>query len=185
MVLRPAKSLLVAVFSVFCLISSAQEQEHPDGHIETEDHENIKKQETEKFNANEVIFGHVLDAHQFHFFSYKGSDGEQHHVGISLPVILYSPQKGLSAFSSGKFHHGEHEHNGYRLVTDHYKESLKEQGYSQDQLKGLYNETIIAVDENSLPSKDIKVYDFSLTRNVVQMILALALLVWILITVAR
>ena len=185
MVLRRAKSLLVAVFSVFCLISSAQEKEHPDQHLETKDHQNIEKGATEKFNANEVIFGHVLDAHQFHFFSYKGGDGEQHHVGISLPVILYSPQKGFSIFSSGKFHHGEHEHNGYRLVTDHYKEQLKEQGYTAAQLKGLYNETIVAVDENGLPSKDIKVYDFSLTRNVVQMILALALLVWILIAVAK
>ena len=111
MVLRRAKSLLVAVFSVFCLISSAQEKEHPDQHLETKDHQNIEKGATEKFNANEVIFGHVLDAHQFHFFSYKGGDGEQHHVGISLPVILYSPQKGFSVFSSGKFHHGEQHEN--------------------------------------------------------------------------
>src|SRR5215217_6487958 len=98
MVLRRAKSLLVAVFSVFCLISSAQEKGGADRHIETEDNENIKKESSEKFNANEVIFGHVLDAHQFHFFSYKGSDEKQHHVGIFLPVILYSPQKGFSVF---------------------------------------------------------------------------------------
>ena len=176
---------MVAAFSLFCLISSAQEKDHPDQHIETKDHENIEKGETGKFNANEVIFGHVLDAHQFHFFSYKGSDGEQHHVGISLPVILYSPQKGFSVFSSGKFHHGEHEYNGYQLVTDHYKELLEKNGYSEEQLKGLRNETIIAVDENGMPSSDIKVYDFSLTRNVVQMILSLALLVWLLVSVAR
>ena len=176
---------MVAAFSLFCLISSAQEKDHPDQHIETKDHENIEKGETGKFNANEVIFGHVLDAHQFHFFSYKGSDGEQHHVGISLPVILYSPQKGFSVFSSGKFHHGEHEYNGYQLVTDHYKELLEKNGYSEEQLKGLRNETIIAVDENGMPSGDIKVYDFSLTRNVVQMILSLALLVWLLVSVAR
>ena len=185
MVFRRAKSLLVAAFSLFCLISSAQEKDHPDQHIETKDHENIEKGETGKFNANEVIFGHVLDAHQFHFFSYKGSDGEEHHATIPLPVILYSPQKGFSVFSSGKFHHGEHEYNGYQLVTDHYKEQLAANGYTKEQLKGMQNETIIAVDENGLPSNDIKVYDFSLTRNVVQMILSLALLVWLLVSVAR
>ena len=185
MVFIRAKSLLVAAFSLFCIISSAQEKDNADKHVKTEDKEHMDKETTKKFNANEVIFGHVLDAHQFHFFSYKGSDGEEHHATIPLPVILYSPQKGFSVFSSGQFHHGEHEYNGYRLVTDHYKEQLAENGYTKAQLKGFQNENIIAVDENGLPSPDIKVYDFSLTRNVVQMILALALLVWLLVSVAR
>ena len=176
---------MVAVFSLFCLISSAQEHDDADKHIKTEDAENLDKEGSNKFNANEVIFGHVLDAHQFHFLSYKGSDGKEHHVGISLPVILYSPQKGFSVFSSGKFHHGEEEYNGYRLITDHYKEQLAEQGYTKEQLKGLRNENIIAVDENGLPADEIKVYDFSLTRNVVQMILALIILVWILLAIAK
>lgn len=185
MVFIRAKSLLVAAFSLFCIISSAQEKDNADKHVKTEDKEHMDKETTKKFNANEVIFGHVLDAHQFHFFSYKGSDGEEHHATIPLPVILYSPQKGFSVFSSGQFHHGEHEYNGYRLVTDHYKEQLAENGYTKAQLKSFQNENIIAVDENGLPSPDIKVYDFSLTRNVVQMILALALLVWLLVSVAR
>jgi F-type H+-transporting ATPase subunit a len=183
--LRRAKSLLVAAFSLFCLVSSAQEKEDGKGHINTEDKERMDKETTKKFDANEVIFGHVLDAHQFHFLSYKGSDGEEHHVTIPLPVILYSPQKGFSAFSSGKFHHGEEEHNGYRLVTQHYKEQLAQQGFSEKDLKTYRNESIIAVDENGLPSQDISVYDFSLTRNVVQMIISLSLLVWLLVSVAK
>src|SRR5215210_8727696 len=124
MILRRAKCLLVAAFSLFSLLSSAQEKADPDEHIVTEDEKHMNKETTKKFDANEVIFGHVLDAHQFHFFSYKGSDGEEHHATIPLPVILYSPQKGLSVFSSSKFHHGEEEYNGYRVVTDHYKERL-------------------------------------------------------------
>jgi F-type H+-transporting ATPase subunit a len=185
MMLRRAKSLLVAAFSLFCLISSAQEKEGAKGHIDTEDKERMDKETTKKFDANEVIFGHVLDAHQFHFLSYKGGDGEEHHVTIPLPVILYSPQKGFSAFSSGKFHHGEEEHNGYRLVTQHYKEQLAQQGFSEKDLKTYRNESIVAVDENGLPSQDIKVYDLSLTRNVVQMIISLSLLVWLLVSVAK
>jgi F-type H+-transporting ATPase subunit a len=185
MMLRRAKSLLVAAFSLFCLISSAQEKEGTKGHINTEDKERMDKETTKKFDANEVIFGHVLDAHQFHFLSYKGGDGEEHHVTIPLPVILYSPQKGFSAFSSGKFHHGEEEHNGYRLVTQHYKEQLAQQGFSEKDLKTYRNESIVAVDENGLPSQDIKVYDLSLTRNVVQMIISLSLLVWLLVSVAK
>lgn len=144
------RSLLVAGLSLIMALSytnvSAQEK---------------KEEKTEKkssFDANEIIFGHVLDAHQFHFMSYKGSDGEEHHVTIPLPVILYSPQKGLSMFMSSRFHHGEEEYDGYRLDE-----------------KG----KVIPVD----PS--VKVYDISLTRNVVQMMLALILLIVIMTGVAR
>ena len=52
----------------------------------------------EGFDANEVIFNHILDANEFHFFNYKGSDGKEHHVSIPLPVILYAPGKGLVCF---------------------------------------------------------------------------------------
>jgi F-type H+-transporting ATPase subunit a len=185
MIGKGVKCLLVAVFSLFILNSSAQEKGHGDREIETQSEENEHKEATKKFDANEVIFGHVLDAHQFHFFSYTGSDGQHHHVGIPLPVILYSPQKGFSAFSAGKFHHGKEVHKGYQLVTPEYKESLLVGGYSEEQVKGFRNESIIAVDEKGRPLEGVTVYDFSLTRNVVQMILALALLVWLMLSVAK
>ena len=66
-------------------------------------------EEDQIFDANEVIFEHVLDAHEFHFLSYKDDEGVEHHATIPLPVILYSPQKGLSVFMSSAFHHGEHD----------------------------------------------------------------------------
>jgi F-type H+-transporting ATPase subunit a len=183
------KCLLIAAFSLFYVTFSisafAQEKQHGTGHIETESKEQMDKEDDSKFNASEVIFGHVLDAHQFHFFSYKGSDGQEHHATIPLPVILYSPQKGFSSFSSARFHHGEEEYNGYRLVTQEYKEHLAHKGVSEEELKGLLNENIIAVNEAGLPDKGVKVYDLSLTRNVVQMFIALALLVLILFSVTK
>jgi F-type H+-transporting ATPase subunit a len=138
-----------------------------------------------KFDANEVIFGHVMDAHQFHFFSYKGSDGEQHHATLPLPVILYEPGRGFSFFSSAKFHHGEEPYNGYRIITAHYKEQLKEEGMSKDEIRLLSDEQIVAVDNEGRILPNIKVYDFSLTRNVVQMFIALAILVWLMTSIAK
>lgn len=110
-----------------------------------------------KFDASEVIFGHVLDAHEFHFFSYKGSDGQEHHATIPLPVILYSPQKGFSTFMSSRFEHGHATVDGYKL------------------------------EENTIVSEEpgVTVYDLSLTRNVVQMFIAIALLLWIMTGVAK
>ncbi|HUQ64667.1 MAG TPA: F0F1 ATP synthase subunit A [Flavitalea sp.] len=152
------KALLLTIYSIFtvffCNIAIAQEKDH----IGKEEHAPKSIQKKEKvFDANEVIFEHVLDAHQFHFLSYKDKEGHAHHVSIPLPVILYSPQKGFSTFMSSEFHHGEHEVNGYKLAGN----------------------KIVPVDA------EVKVYDLSLTRNVVQMLLALTLLVILLINVAR
>ncbi|GAB4092932.1 F0F1 ATP synthase subunit A [Flaviaesturariibacter terrae] len=183
---------MVAVFSLFSVLVSAQpQQEHtPDGHTQTEEptQEATGHGEKKSFDANEVIFGHVLDAHQFHFFSYKGSDNQEHHVGLSLPVILYDKDNGgLVTFSSGEFEHGHHVAKGrYQLVTDHYRHEMISQGVlTEEEGKSLRNENIIAVDAAGHPIRDAKVYDFSLTRNVVQMMLALIVLCWILLGVAK
>jgi F-type H+-transporting ATPase subunit a len=187
------KSLLVAAFSVLALTFSNPSiaQDHGDGDgddvHETEDHKggSAEDHSSGKFDANEVIFGHVMDAHEFHFFSYEGSDGKEHHATLPLPVILYSPEKGLSVFSSSKFHHGEDAYEGYRIITQHYKEGLKEQGMTDDEIKLYSNEKIYAVNEDGLPDASIKVYDLSLTRNVVQMFIALTILVLLMTSIAK
>src|SRR5207249_9147907 len=122
---------------------------------------------------------HVLDAHEFHFFSYKGKDGKEHAVILSLPVILYSPQKGFSFFMSSKFHHGEESYKGYSTLTDEklYELKLDPKKYHAGQ--------IVAVNDSGELDSSVEVYDFSLTRNVVQMILALALLVWVMLSIAK
>ncbi|MBP6686390.1 MAG: F0F1 ATP synthase subunit A [Lacibacter sp.] len=157
MAVRSFKSLLVAVFSVFFVVLSAPvtAQHEPGGHEPaTQEAEHAPKKEG--FDAKEVIFGHIMDGHDFHFFDWKG-----HAVGFPLPVILYSQQKGLSVFLSSKFEHGHAEYNGYKLV------------------KQEIGEKIVSTD----PAE--QVYDLSLTRNVVQMLLALIILVWILISIAK
>lgn len=187
--LNRVKCLLVAAFSLFLLQFStainAQQQVHANGHVHNEEKISERKESDSKFDASEVIFGHVLDAHQFHFFSYRGSDNLEHHAVIPLPVILYSPQKGFTVFSSARFHHGETAYNGYQLVGQDYKDELREKGVPREVITSLHNENVIAVDENGLPDTNVKVYDFSLTRNVVQMFIALFLLLWIMLTVAK
>lgn len=150
------KLLLVAVFStIFVFLqSNIRAQENNENHINSN---NAQTEEKKGFDATEVIFGHVNDAHEFHFLEYTDKGGEQHPVSIPLPVILYSPQKGLSTFMYSAFHHGEHEVDGYKLM----------------------NGKIAAVD----PS--VKVYDLSLTRNVVQMLIALTLLVIVMLNIAK
>lgn len=194
MIFRQIKSLSVAAFSLLLLFSSpiSFAQDKGDQHLqkedtvaETSDEKGGEGHEKKKFDANEVIFGHVMDAHEFHFFSYKGDDGKAHHATLPLPILLYEPGRGFSFFSSAKFHHGEEVYNGYRIVTQHYRETLKKEGMAQDEIRLLSDEQIIAVDNLGRPLPQFKVYDFSLTRNVIQMFLALIILVWLMTSIAK
>lgn len=131
------------------------------------------------FDANEVIFGHIMDAHEFHFLSYKGSDGHMHHATIPLPVILYSKERGFTSFMSSKFDHGHTNYKNYKIMTneelDHMPGGRKKYNAGQ----------IVAVNDKGEIDDSVTIYDISLTRNVVQMFLALTLLVIILIRVAK
>ncbi len=164
MIPRGLKSLLVAVFSVGLLFFSgnilAQHQEH-----QARDSSRVHGVEKKKgFNAQEVIFSHVLNAHEFHLLDYFDRNDAKHPVTIPLPIILYSPQRGLTSFMSSKFDHGHKSYKGYKLLGGEV-EAVKEP-----------NDTI---------DETVKVYDLSLTRNVVQMILALGIFTWVMLSVAR
>jgi F-type H+-transporting ATPase subunit a len=164
MSVRRTKFNIVLAFSLlslfFSIPSFAQHNDHESGETAHEEQvhlEDTEKEGEKKFDANEVIFGHVMDAHEFHFFSYKGKDGHEHHATIPLPVILYSPQKGFSTFMSSRFEHGHATVDGYRLQGN----------------------KIVPTEPG------VKVYDISLTRNVVQMFIALILLLLIMTSIAR
>jgi len=146
---RRMKSLLVAAFSLIMLTFSVSV------FAQVKD-EKASTENKKGFDANEVIFGHVKDAHEFHFLSFTGSDGEKHEALIPLPVILYSPQKGFSVFMSSAFHHNETV-DGYRLLEG----------------------KIIPVEAG------VNVYDISLSRNVIQMLLATILFLWLMIAIAN
>jgi F-type H+-transporting ATPase subunit a len=170
------KSLSVIAFSAITLLFSlpvlSQEKEHE---AQGENKENGHQPEEKKsFNAAEVIFGHVLNAHEFHFL-----DIGDHPITIPLPVILYSPQRGFSTFMSSRFEHGHKHHNGYALLTEH---SISEMGLDP---KSNHPGDIVAVTESGAVDASVKVYDLSLTRNVVQMLLALAIFTWVMLRIAK
>ncbi|EDK72345.1 ATP synthase F0, A subunit [candidate division TM7 genomosp. GTL1] len=178
MLVRHFKSFTVAVSSLFLVsffnVLNAQEKEGGHPSVEQTEKGHEKEGERKGFNASEVIFGHVLNAHEFHFV-----DIGDHPVSIPLPVILYSPQRGFTSFMSSRFEHGHHDHEGYKILTEH---SIAEMGLD----KKVYNpQDIVAVDEHGKIDTTVKVYDLSLTRNVVQMLIALFLFTWIMLRIAK
>lgn len=141
---------------------------------ESTEHTPAAPHETEKkFNPGEMIFEHILDAHDWHLW------GEGHNsVSIPLPVILYSKERGLDIFSSSHFHHKTKTYKGYMLYR----------GPSEKK----YN--IVAVNEmeeidavNATINKELTatLWDFSITKNVVSLIVSCMLLLWMFIAVAK
>ena len=74
-----------------------------------------------KQHVKEYVQHHLLDSHDFGLYSSTDENGEVHHIGFPLPIILWDG--GLKVFSSSKFHHGEAvaEVDGNYYKIDHAK----------------------------------------------------------------
>ena len=158
------KSGLVSFLSVLAILFSVSVfAQHEGENHGTGGEEPAGEHKAEGMNPGLILMEHILDKHEFHFADINGTS-----ISIPLPIILYSPERGFSAFMSSNFHHGHQDYNGYRVMLDH------ETG----------EENIVAV-TNGQVDESITVYDFSMTRNVVQMLLSLALLLWIMLSIAK
>lgn len=135
------KTLRIAAFSAFLMLFSLTSFAQENGDATQKE-----------INPTELILHHVQDGYEFHFFKLGNFN-----ASIPLPVILYSPDKGLSVFSSSRFgHDGNQVFDGYQLEEN----------------------KIVATDGS-------KVYDFSLTRNVVQLFLVLLIFILLMFGVTK
>ena len=117
------------------------------------------EKEKNKLDVAGVIFGHIADAHEWHFFSIKHKDAEPTEVAMPLPCIIYSPSKGFFVFSSSKIEEGEG-YEGFHLV------------------RGAMKEKVVAYDGSPL-------YDVSVTKNVLSMIVGVVLLLWVMLKAGK
>ena len=119
--------------------------------------ENTHAAKHEKFNAGELIVGHISDAYDWHI-----AGDHEHPFSIPLPVILYT-DKGFDVFLSSAFHHGK------ETVKGKYNYKLGEKNH------------IFIVNEDGTVNEEAtgKIWDISITKNVVSMFFTLALMLWI------
>lgn len=110
------------------------------------------KEDGGKMNISKEIFGHISDSHEWHLFKIGTFE-----ASFPLPVIIYSPTKGLSTFMASKFEHGEAHYDGYSLDKDNK----------------------IVADDGS------KLYDVSITKNVLAMLGSVLLLFVIFLSAAK
>ncbi len=117
----------------------------------------------EKFKASTYILEHIADSHEWHIFTRKNGDI----VAIYLPVIVYSKEKGLKIFSSGRLAHGQ-QYKGFKL---------EEEG----NLKG----KIVVVNEAGLADEVNLPLDLSLTKTIIGLLSAAIIGLILFLSLAR
>lgn len=125
--------------------------------------ENRAEGEGQTFDASTYIVEHVSDSHEWHLWSRKDSSS----VAIYLPVILYEKGAGLQVFSSRHITHG-HTYKGFGIAHE---------GKCEGKIVHIDPEG--HVDEENVP------LDFSITKTVFGMMVAAAVLLWLLLSLAR
>lgn len=115
-------------------------------------------QDTEPVDVNEIVFGHIQDAYEWHIVSWGDKK-----LSIPLPVIVKS-SNGWHLFSSERLKDGAVYEGLYIARSGAYKDKIVERN-----AKGM----------------EVRPWDISLTKNVVAMIINSCLLVWIMLACAR
>lgn len=145
------KLILTGLLSVF-LLSNSFAQDHEN---EAASHEGAATEhaEDEKFDIGEMIMHHISDEHGWEF---------THGLKLPLPVILYTPDRGLEVFSSARLDDGQ-VYNGY--INEH--------------------EHIHRVDAAGKVDESVHPIDFSITKNVATLMLSAVILILIFLSVSK
>lgn len=159
-------SFAVLVFGLFCspFFSIGQTPENaPTTEVGAEPAAEPAGEKKEGLNLTELVFGHVSDSHEWHLFNI----GEKP-VAMPLPCIVYREGTGLEVFSAHEF--GECEEKVGDIKRSH--------SYNGMHMEKGMKEKIVADDGS-------KLYDFSITKNVLSMLISVVLFLWIGLSVAK
>lgn len=147
--------------------------------------------EPQEVDSGSIIIGHVTDSHSWHMADYRGKDGEEHVIGINLPIILIDDGS-LQLFSSRHFHHGHDVYQGkkhtYALVGGGL---VKEEVVCVEPTDDMSRALLTTHDGKSYAAvldadgNPLKPLDFSITKTAAAIIIAVALLCVIVLVTAK
>jgi F-type H+-transporting ATPase subunit a len=133
-----------------------------------------------KVDIAEVAFEHILDSHSWHFWG-------EHDAAVSIPLpVILKTNNGLVFFMSSKFHHDAEgknivEINGEKFVN--YKEKIyyasETANENHQYLEFVKNDKGETVLNNATP------LDFSLTKNVMSMLISVIIILFLFLSVAK
>lgn len=111
-------------------------------------------------NVKELILEHLADSYEWHVTTWG-----EHHISIPLPVIVKGENSGWNIFSSSQFHHGTSEYKGFYIATE-----------------GDYKGKIV---EKNVSGEETRPWDFSITKNAFGLMICSALILVLILSVAR
>lgn len=177
---RPLRFIIATLVACLPLMSFANPEVdsvkvHTEMTHETteQSHEGTHAEPTDVKSKIKAFIGHhVLDSHDFTFFS---DEVEGKHYGFSLPVILWD--NGIHFFSSSKFEHGEAvaESNGNFYAINHHDGKI----YKTDASGKITEDEKTGFVVNERP------IDFSITKAVLSIFIASFLMVFLFAGLAR
>ncbi|MFO7673719.1 MAG: F0F1 ATP synthase subunit A [Lutibacter sp.] len=155
--------LKTLTFLFFAITVSVTAANIPEEVNSAEQESPVKNLRTE---IKEYIKHHLLDSYDFTLYSYTNDAGEYKYISAPLPVILID--NGLKVFSSAKFNHGK----TVADVDGQFYALYHNKIYKTDALGTIeYDEEKHAINEKPL--------DFSITKNVVFIILVALFMLFI------
>ena len=160
-IFKQKSSLFLLVFALFSLISlKTYSQEHHEEAVSELDSTLAKASvhgHEEEPVKEKINITKIALEHilDSHYWHFWGEGHDA--VALPLPCIIYSNKAGLQFFSSSVFHHGFEPFGNYSLIEEEITSSDPEE----------------------------KIYDFSITKNVVQLLISATLLFWIFTSIAK
>lgn len=165
--IKKISSLFFAFLLVFvCGFAAAQHETEGEHSAENAEHK-----EEKGFNATKMIMEHIGDSNEWHLWTTKDANGEEHHVSIPLPVII-KDQAGWHTFLSSSIAHG-HEHDGYTL----------EHG-TLVSTKGVQKAQLFSLIGGKQKASDV-FFDLSITKNTASMFISVIFMIIIFVGMAR
>jgi len=158
------KTILCSLILVISLSQKVNAQEHEKASKNTESHKDTKSEK--EFDITYMIMHHISDAHSFHVYGAYHDDFPKA-LSVPLPIILWT-ENGLVSFMSSEFNHDDSgkvviEKNGMKFTKFHNK------------IYYTNKDGTLSFDEQHHPTNN-KPLDFSITKNVFVMFLALFVL---------
>ena len=159
-----ALSLIFSVLLIGRLFASVQEHTMPVTASDTvvEQPGKTEGHAEGKFNAGEMIMEHVVDNHEWHVAEIGSLN-----LTIPLPIILLYNGK-LYTFCSSRFHNETQSYLGFKLEAE-----------------GPHKGKIVRLVTEGAPEESFPVYDFSITKIVLAILMSTVLLILIFVSVAR
>lgn len=153
---------MVAVFSIcICFYHNTSFAQNADTNQVTEQHHNTDQKEEGDFDVAGTILDHIRDDHSWHLWG---------HTSVHLPVILKT-DKGFEVFSSS------------RLSDEHHQPVVYNGNYPYKQIDGKIK--VMNADDSINAEASKKVFDISITKNVVSMFITVFLLIFVFLGVAK